>query len=99
IPARSEVAVTGELTLRGNILPVAGVKDKVLAAHRVGIRAIVLPARNERELEDIPAEIKQELSFHLVQRIDEVLPLVLTRPLPSTRDAGRSSPATGEARA
>src|SRR5262249_46434469 len=83
VPTRSEVAVIGELTLRGSILPVTGIKDKVLAAHRAGIRSLVLPERNERDLEDVPAEIRQELELHFVHRVDEVLPLVLS-------DQGRS---------
>ncbi|MCC6216918.1 MAG: endopeptidase La [Polyangiaceae bacterium] len=76
-PARTDVAVTGELTLRGAVLPVGGVKAKVLAAHRAGIRELVLPARNERDLEEVPAEVLRELSFRFVHRVDQVLPLVL----------------------
>jgi len=87
-PARSDVAVTGELTLRGNILPVSGVKDQVLAAHRAGIREVILPARNERDLDEVPDEVKNELRVHFVQRIDEILPLVLRAPEPSD-DADR----------
>ncbi|MEZ4374552.1 MAG: endopeptidase La [Polyangiaceae bacterium] len=89
-PARPDVAITGELTLRGSILPVEGIKDKILAAHRAGLRELVLPARNERDLEDVPAEIRNDLRIHFVQRLDEVLPLVLVGPesgaTPSTPD-------------
>lgn len=97
-PVKHDVAVTGELTLRGNILPVSGVKDMVLAAHRAGIRSLVLPARNERDLEEVPAEVKHELEIHLVHKLDEVLPLVLA---PPDTDAQRSVPppaSGGEAR-
>jgi ATP-dependent Lon protease len=79
VSARADVAVTGELTLRGSILPVSGIKDKVLAAHRAGILELVLPARNERDLDDVPDEVKQDLIVHYVNRVDEVLPLVLER--------------------
>jgi ATP-dependent Lon protease len=82
-PVRPDVAMTGEICLRGNVLPVGGIKEKVLAAHRAGIRKVLLPARNERDLEDIPAEIRQDLEFHLIKRLDEVLALVLEAPLPT----------------
>jgi ATP-dependent Lon protease len=85
-PVRSDMAVTGEITLRGNILPVSAVKDQVLAAHRAGIREILLPARNERDLEDVPAEIKNDLRVHFVSRVDEILALVLRAPEPSDND-------------
>jgi ATP-dependent Lon protease len=98
--ARSDVAVSGEITLRGRILPVSGIKDKVLAAHRGGIRMVIMPARNERDLEDVPDEIRQDLEIHLVSRIDEVLPLVLAPPSDSDseRDRATSPPSGGEAR-
>jgi ATP-dependent Lon protease len=96
-PARPDVAVTGELTLRGSILPVGGVKDKVLAAHRAGIREVVLPARNERELDDVPDEAKRDLRVHLVSRLDEVLALVLDPLANVSPMPGRSAP-HGEAR-
>jgi ATP-dependent Lon protease len=87
VPARSDVAVTGELTLRGNILPVSGIKDQVLAAHRAGIREIVIPKKNERDLEDVPDEVKADLRIHLVSRLDEVLPLVLAPGEPTPQSA------------
>jgi ATP-dependent Lon protease len=65
------LAMTGEITLRGRVLPVGGVKEKVLAAHRAGIKTVVLPRENEKDLRDIPAEVKRELDFVLVERIDE----------------------------
>jgi ATP-dependent Lon protease len=72
-PVRSEVAMTGEITLRGKVLPVGGIKEKVLAAHRVGIRSVILPARNERDLEDVPAELRRQIEFVLVDDAEEVL--------------------------
>jgi ATP-dependent Lon protease len=72
-PVRSEVAMTGEITLRGKVLPVGGIKEKVLAAHRAGIRTVILPQRNERDLEDVPEELRRELTFLLVDDAEEVL--------------------------
>jgi ATP-dependent Lon protease len=79
-PTHSDVAVTGELTLRGNILPVSGIKEQVLAAHRAGVKTVLIPARNERDFAEIPDEIKSEMTVHFVSRLDEVLPLVLAAP-------------------
>jgi ATP-dependent Lon protease len=87
---RSDVAVTGEITLRGRVLPISNVKSVVLAAHRGGIREILLPARNARDLEEVPAEVLSEVSIHLVERVDEVLPLVLEAP-PGDPEASRST--------
>ncbi len=72
-PARKEVAMTGEITLRGKVLPVGAVRDKVLAAHRAGIKRIVLPDENEKDLAEISEEVRQELEFVLVDHVDEVL--------------------------
>jgi len=69
----SDVAMTGEITLRGKVLPVGGIKEKVLAAHRAGIRTIVLPRHNERDIEDVPAELRQELAFVFVDDAAEVV--------------------------
>jgi len=80
IPVRCDIAMTGEVTLRGKVLPIGGVKEKVLAAHRVGIRTILLPKDNEKDLADIPSEIQSELEFKLVDTMDEVLLLALERP-------------------
>jgi ATP-dependent Lon protease len=70
---RKDVAMTGEITLRGKVLPVGGVKEKVLAAHRAGVRHILLPAENEKDLEDIPADVRADLCFEFVTQADEVL--------------------------
>jgi ATP-dependent Lon protease len=76
-PVKREVAMTGEITLRGSVLPVGGIKEKLLAAHRAGIKEVLLPARNEPDLDDVPKDVRAELTLHLVKRIDQVLPLVL----------------------
>ncbi len=76
-PIRAEVAMTGEITLRGKVMPVGGVKEKVLAARRAGIKTIILPRRNERDLEDIPAEVRGELKMIFVDTVDEVLAAAL----------------------
>ena len=73
--------MTGEITLRGSVLPVGGIKEKLLAAHRAGIREVLVPARNERDLEEVPKDILAELKIHLIKRVDEVLPLVLEPPI------------------
>jgi ATP-dependent Lon protease len=70
---RSHLAMTGEITLRGKVLPVGGIRDKVLAAHRAGIRTVILPRRNERDLEDVPAELRQEIEIVPVDSAEEVL--------------------------
>jgi ATP-dependent Lon protease len=70
---KSEAGMTGEITLRGQVLPIGGIKEKVLAAHRNGLRTIILPRRNEPDLEDVPDEIKQDMSFVLVDSVDDVL--------------------------
>jgi ATP-dependent Lon protease len=77
IPVHRDIAMTGEITLRGKVLPVGGVKDKVLAAARAGITKVILPAENERDLEDIPTEVRDRIEFSLVESMDEVIPLAL----------------------
>ncbi len=75
---RSDVAMTGEITLRGLVLPVGGVKEKVLAGKRAGIKTIILPKRNEKDLEEIPERIKKEMEFKFIQKMDEAIELALT---------------------
>jgi ATP-dependent Lon protease len=83
IPARRDVAMTGEITLRGKVLPIGGVKEKVLAAHRAGVTNIVLPRDNEKDLADIPKNVLDSLNLHLVSTMDEVLKIALAGPLPT----------------
>jgi ATP-dependent Lon protease len=83
IPVRKDVAMTGEITLRGKVLPIGGVKEKLLAAHRAGIKNVVLPKENEKDLQDIPPDILEVLSVKLVETMDEVLQIALERqPVP-----------------
>ena len=80
-PVRKDVAMTGEITLRGKVLPVGGIKDKVLAAYRGGIREIILPKENDKDLDEIPQEVREQMEFHLVESMDEVLRLALDGPV------------------
>jgi ATP-dependent Lon protease len=76
-PVRRDVAVTGEVTLRGKVLEIGGVKEKVLAAYRAGLRSIVLPATNEKDLRDIPPEVRAAVTFRCVGSMDEVIDAML----------------------
>ena len=90
IPVRADVAMTGEITLRGEVLPIGGLKEKLLAAHRGGITTVVIPLENERDLVDLPKNIKQNLDIRPVQWIDEVLTIALTKQ-PQALDTSASS--------
>jgi ATP-dependent Lon protease len=81
---RADVAMTGEITLRGQVLPVGGIKQKVLAANRVGLDTVILPRRNERDLDDIPEEIRSQMSFVFADRVDEVFAAALRDGVPRT---------------
>ncbi len=72
-PVKHNLAMTGEITLRGKVMPVGGIKEKVLAAKRAGIDTVILPKRNEKDLEDVPEKVRQEMTFEFVDTIDEVL--------------------------
>ncbi|MGZ8599444.1 MAG: endopeptidase La [Actinomycetota bacterium] len=78
-PVKSTVGMTGEVTLQGRVLPIGGVKQKVLAAHRAGLRDVILPKRNEGDLDDVPEQVREEIAFHPVETIDEVLAIALER--------------------
>lgn len=97
IPVRKDVAMTGEITLRGRVLPVGGIKDKVLGAYRAGITELILPKENEKDVDEIPEEVRKQLSIHLVESMDEVLSLALDggfTPLP--KPSGGLSKASSE---
>jgi len=79
-PVRSTVGMTGEVTLQGRVLPIGGVKQKVLAAHRAGLKEVALPKRNEGDLDDVPDQVREEIAFHPVETIDEVLRVALEPP-------------------
>jgi len=90
ISAKSRVAMTGEITLRGRVLPVGGIKEKVLAAKRAGITTVILPKKNEKDLVDVPEKAKKGLSFKLVERVDEILPIVFeTKNKTKTKKRGK----------
>jgi ATP-dependent Lon protease len=80
IRVRHDVAMTGEITLRGKVLPVGGIKEKVLAAHRAGIKRVILPERNMADLEEVPQEVRDDLEFVPVSKMDEVLLETLETP-------------------
>ena len=82
IPVKNDIAMTGEITLRGRILPIGGLKEKALAAHRGGIKTVICPAENEKDLKDISEKVKSELEFIFVENMDEVLKIALTQGLP-----------------
>jgi ATP-dependent Lon protease len=97
VAARRDVAMTGEITLRGKVLPIGGVKEKVLAAHRAGVKTILVPKDNEKDLADIPKNVLDTLDMHLVSTMDEVLKIALEgplTPLPPSPDTPEISEAT-----
>ena len=106
-PVRRDVAMTGEVTLRGKVLEIGGVKEKVLAAYRAGLREVIMPKSNEKDLRDVPEEVRKNMAFTFVERMDEVLHLALlppvpkeiadmTQPEPSPGIAGATTPADRE---
>jgi ATP-dependent Lon protease len=99
VPVRPDVAMTGEITLRGNVLQIGGVKEKLLAAHRAGIRRVIIPERNVKDLIDVPEEVKKEMEILSVKRMDEVLALALKDPPPSIIDLAKAAQAETQATA
>ena len=94
IPVRSDVAMTGEITLRGEVLPIGGLKEKLLAAHRGGISKVLIPQENEKDLAEIPKNIKDKLTIVPVKWIDQVLEHALQHmPLPEAAEKGEKSEA------
>jgi ATP-dependent Lon protease len=91
IPVNKKVAMSGEITLKGKVLAVGGIKEKLLAAYREGIRTAVLPLNNKPDLKDLPKIIRQNMQLHLVETMDEVLKIALTRPLPQKQPKGKES--------
>jgi len=85
IPVKRTVGMTGEATLRGRVLEIGGVKEKVIAAHRSGLKTIILPKDNKKDLEDVPKEVLKDLKFLFVEHLDEVLPIALAKPIPQVK--------------
>ena len=94
-PVRDDVAMTGEITLRGRVLPIGGIKEKVLGAHRAGLRRVLLPRRNEADLDDIPADLRKEMQLVLIESIDEVLREALTPRVVAVSSNGVGAGASG----
>jgi ATP-dependent Lon protease len=94
VRVRHDVAMTGEITLRGRVLPIGGLKEKVLAAHRAGIKRVIAPERNRHDLEEIPEDVRNELEFVWVSRMDEVLDAALetARPLLRSPEQPKAAP-------
>ncbi|HEX5080479.1 MAG TPA: endopeptidase La, partial [Blastocatellia bacterium] len=93
IPVHKEVAMTGEITLRGKVLPIGGVKEKLLAAHRAGVTTIIIPKENEKDLADVPADVIEAMQINAVNTMDEVLQIALERPPAPRPDANLEMPA------
>ncbi len=102
VPVRGDIAMTGEVTLRGKVLPIGGLKEKLLAAHRNGIFEAIIPKENEKDLPDIPDNIRAEMKMHFVEHMDEVLMIALERPIegltsvPPTPETTRTSAEEGQ---
>jgi ATP-dependent Lon protease len=90
---RSDTAMSGEISLRGLVLPVGGIKEKVVAAHRAGIKRVMLPARNRKDFEDIPEEARRELEFIWLERVDDAVASALEPETPRERESSASPPA------
>ena len=88
--------MTGEISLRGRVMPVGGIKEKLLAAHRAGIKHVLIPERNRRDLDDVPQDVKNEMKITLISTMDEILPLVLEPPARSKSEPAQESSARSE---
>ena len=98
IAVRRDVAMTGEITLRGKVLPIGGVKEKLLAAHRIGVTTVILPRENEKDLADVPKNVLEGMQVQLVDHIDEVLKIALLPPeTPAQVSAGETEDELGAA--
>jgi ATP-dependent Lon protease len=92
IPVRRDIAMTGEITLRGKVLPIGGLKEKLLAAHRAGIFEVIMPKENEKDLSEVPENLKSAMKLHFVDNMDEVLKLALEGPLPQPTQSSDGTP-------
>jgi len=92
VPVKKDVAMTGEITLRGKVLPIGGLKEKILAAHRAGLKNIIVPKDNEKDLADIPRNVLDSLNVFMVQTMDEVLKIALTEPLTALTPDAQAAP-------
>ncbi len=93
-PVSSKVAMTGEVTLRGKVLPIGGLREKVLAAHRAGIRTIILPQENRKDAEEIPAKIRKQMKLVYAEHMDQVLGKALAYPLPTLKEVSAAEEMT-----
>jgi ATP-dependent Lon protease len=91
-PVKPDVAMTGEITLRGLVLPIGGLKEKTLAAKRAGIKQVIVPKRNEKDMPELPEEVRQTLVFHFVNTVDEVMQVALVQKPGKTPQPARPRP-------